>query len=164
MFVQVFLRSDVLLQRSCESSSPHLGSSEKNFRTSLSSHLGTRAPSASGSTSSRSRKVRKKMEYGRLLCPVRARLFFTFLPAYLGCWRIGESLCEKKLRCQSGFRETGVVPHDGITLAHADRLHGSETPSPPPRRRPQASARQLPATPGRICRYSSPHTPASTPL
>ena len=95
MFVQVFLRSDVLLQRSCESSSPHLGSSEKNFRTSLSSHLGTRAPSASGSTSSRSRKVRKKMEYGRLLCPVRARLFFTFLPAYLGCWRIGESLCKK---------------------------------------------------------------------
>ena len=133
MFVQVFLRSDVLLQRSCESSSPHLGSSEKNFRTSLSSHLGTRAPSASGSTSSRSRKVRKKMEYGRLLCPVRARLFFTFLPAYLGCWRIGESLCEKKLRCQSGFRETGVVPHDGIT-DHA------RTCRPPPRRRDAFSA------------------------
>ena len=34
-----------------------------------------------------------------------------------------------------------------LTLAHADRRHGGETPSPPPRRRPQASARQ-PATPG----------------
>ena len=50
-----------------------------------------------------------------------------------------------------------------ITLAPADRRHGGETPLPPPRRRPQASARQLPATPGRICRYPSPHTPASTP-
>ena len=29
---------------------------------------------------------------------------------------------------------------------------------------PQASARQLPATLGRIYRYPSPHTPASTPL
>ena len=48
-----------------------------------------------------------------------------------------------------------------ITLAPADRRHGGETPLPPPRRRSQASAMQLPATPGRICRYSSPHTPAS---
>ena len=24
----------------------------------------------------------------------------------------------------------GVVPHGGITLAHADRRHGGETPSP----------------------------------
>ena len=69
----------------------------------------------------------QKMEYGRLLCPVRARLFFTFLPAYarlLENWREPVRIC---LRCQSGFRETGVVPHDGITLAPADRRHGGET-------------------------------------
>ena len=51
-----------------------------------------------------------------------------------------------------------------VTLAPADRRHGGETPLAPPRRRSQTSAMQLPATPGRSCRYSSPHTPASTPL
>ena len=44
-------------------------------------------------------------------------------------WSCGEVRDFHVLRWGFGFRETGVVPHDGITLAHSDHRHGGEKPS-----------------------------------